>query len=712
MSGAREQPFPELTFKVFSEFILTHFSSKVSLATVLVVLFTMTENPELLSLHARQQNPVYSEENSVQLSGWMKALSKAMTSQLGEETQTLFRKAESPSDENQIIFSLGNKLDSLAKLLNLYPYNKRGKFRGKLMPVSHSEIQPVLVICPDSVVCQSMNCEPRSLLQHIRDRDIPKVNLIKGNKIFENVSVLTGKCPSCKTTYSADHERSTVNNDDWQRVYLNTARYLKVGQSTWVDREFSNSVLNGVYSFHASAAAYTEYWNNSFGTSEVNITRRQVWQAFVQESIRTISAASNIDLELKDGLAIEDVTVEAFTHLGNNGIIQAAHGHACSECSQPYKATADTIPNVNVTMAENQDASVSQELEGREVDNMEIDDVPFVTMAVLDGIVMGPTHCAFDNCTADLDNYRGGAFCPEHEIEFGAKCRVRDCQNDKVDSTQACTEHQPQWKKHIQNFTQHSMAGVRRMLQRPDESLPWNPIQRRNHQPHDEDAPEVKLANFFRPPRFYCVETITAPCGVVIAWTKFARAESPSNIMRFLESVYPTQESRPDYICIDKACLLLKYCINSGHWNEWKKTSRFIVDSYHYTNHQVTDGLCRKWCNPAPTDGSAPNLVVIDYDKKGKPYYKRAFNTQACEQLNSWLGGFELILKRMKPGNFNWFLHTMLFYHTRHILEKAIRKKNKAQGQNDDVDDEKDDVDVGVDVDIDVDVDVGVDVEI
>ena len=56
---------------------------------------------------------------------------------------------------------------------------------------------------------------------------------------------------------------------------------------------------------HASAAAYTEYWNNNFGTSEVNITHHQVWQAFVQESIRTISAASNIDLELKDGLGIK-----------------------------------------------------------------------------------------------------------------------------------------------------------------------------------------------------------------------------------------------------------------------------------------------------------------------------------------------------------------------------------------------------------------------
>ena len=35
----------------------------------------------------------------------------------------------------------------------------------------------------------------------------------------------------------------------------------------------------------------------------------------------------------------------------------------------------------------------------------------------------------------------------------------------------------------------------------------------------------------------------------------------------------------------------------------------------------------------APIDGSAPNLVILDYNKQGQPYYKRAFNTQACEQL-------------------------------------------------------------------------------
>ena len=65
-------------------------------------------------------------------------------------------------------------------------------------------------------------------------------------------------------------------------------------------------------------------------------------------------------------------------------------------------------------------------------------------------------------------------------------------------------------------------------------------------------------------------------------------------------------------------------------------------------------------------------------------------NKQACEQLNAWLGGFEPILKRMVPGNFDWFLHTMLFYHTRYVLKKQDRKRenedNGNSGESDDDD--------------------------
>src|SRR5271168_2262485 len=124
-------------------------------------------------------------------------------------------------------------------------------------------------------------------------------------------------------SYSADHERfSSEAENDWKRTYLNSAKYFKVGQTLWVDRVFSNAVLNGMYNFHASAAAYMEFWNNSFGTvnaqCSVKVTRRQVWQTFVQESIRTISATSGINLELKDGLPINKVTTEALLSIGRS----------------------------------------------------------------------------------------------------------------------------------------------------------------------------------------------------------------------------------------------------------------------------------------------------------------------------------------------------------------------------------------------------------
>ena len=63
-------------------------------------------------------------------------------------------------------------------------------------------------------------------------------------------------------------------------------------------------------------------------------------------------------------------------------------------------------------------------------------------------------------------------------------------------------------------------------------------------------------------------------------------------------------------------------------YEDWFQTTCFVVDSYHYTNHKITDEIFRKWCNPAPTDGSAPNLVVPVIDKYGNDVLKRAFNMQ------------------------------------------------------------------------------------
>jgi len=139
-------------------------------------------------------------------------------------------------------------------------------------------------------------------------------------------------------------------------------------------------------------------------------------------------------------------------------------------------------------------------------------------------------------------------------------------------------------------------------------------------QPHDDDAnSQNRNDNYFVPPRFYCVETICAPCGVVHAWTLFDKAESPNKYPKFLEA---TQDIGPDYVSIDNACMVLHTAISNGAWNTWKETTQFIVDSYHYINHCVNDYLCHKWCNPAPLNGSASNLVVVEHDINGNANYK------------------------------------------------------------------------------------------
>ena len=649
-----QTPFPNISFQQFNNFIHGNFSPNISLATVLLVLFSLIENPELLNLHARQAHPAYKNEKKIQASSWLKSLSHAIEIRLGTQVEQLFQAQTYMSKTATRDIAL--KLHALSEVLQLTPYNSAGQFQKKLGPISHLAIEPIRTICPISMTCTTLTCKPLHLEQLTRTRDIPKVTLIEGNTILKNVLVLTGKCNVCHTHYGADHESFLVSVENQgsqiikkrREVYLNNAQYLKIGNNLWVDRIFSNAVLNAMYSFHASANTYRQYWNNTFGLTttlhQFKIGRKHIWQTFTQESIRVVAKSSYTEFESDLNLPIDEVIQEAFEALGEQGIMVSAHGHACSECTKPYKQADGQIDP----------------------------DAAPVKMVVLDGIVMGPTYCAYPECQSGLLNARGGSFCAAHEIEYGDKCRVVGCTRMKEPDTQACLTHASQWKKNISQRSKTTLTGLRRIL-RTGAQQPW---QRgpNNHstQPHDADQPaEQERKNYFTPNRWYCVETMCAPCGVVLAWTKFAKSESPSNILNWLQEVYPSQEDRPAYICIDKACQVMKTAIiNRILWEEWKNTTRFIVDSFHYINHRASDQICRTWCNPAPEDGSAPNLVGEKIDKNGNTIKVREFNTEACEQLNAWLGGYESMLKRMTVENFNWFLHVMLFYHLKYVLAK------------------------------------------
>ncbi len=116
-----ESAFPSITFEIFSDFIQENFSSDISLATVLTVLLTLTHNPTLLTVHARQQNPAVQGENKIKTSAWIKALARALKEKLNAQSHTL--QTDGEGDTTVSNTSLGEKLDKLSKLLKLYPYN-------------------------------------------------------------------------------------------------------------------------------------------------------------------------------------------------------------------------------------------------------------------------------------------------------------------------------------------------------------------------------------------------------------------------------------------------------------------------------------------------------------------------------------------------------------------------------------------------------------
>ena len=189
----------------------------------------------------------------------------------------------------------------------------------------------------DTSVCLTEGCDWCFLKQNTLTKDIPKVTLIEGTEVFENVQLLSGFCSNCKTIYYADHEHIAATTDtEAMQFSLNAAKYLKVGQKLWVDHKFSTAVMNGIYHLHASTSGWANYFNDTYGNDRVKLSHRQVWAAFIQESTRQASELSEIDFVIPDVASINEVTEKAFAVLGNDGKIQPAKNHACSKCSQPY----------------------------------------------------------------------------------------------------------------------------------------------------------------------------------------------------------------------------------------------------------------------------------------------------------------------------------------------------------------------------------------
>lgn len=189
-----------------------------------------------------------------------------------------------------------------------------------------------------------------------------------------------------------------------------------------------------------------------------------------------------------------------------------------------------------------------------------------------------------------------------------------------------------------------------------------------------EDGAQV--THRFRARKTYCIQTLQHACGVPISWMKMYSSESPTQVMAFLRRTFPTANSRPSYIFYDNACTILAHVVTQLRLRSWLQTSRFLCDAWHYINHRSDDLLCRVWCNPAPADGSQPDLVINNVDEHGRSYSTRAFNTETAEQFNAWITSHEASLKQMSEYNFDFTVHCLLLIY-REMMEARIMKRDR-----------------------------------
>lgn len=190
-----------------------------------------------------------------------------------------------------------------------------------------------------------------------------------------------------------------------------------------------------------------------------------------------------------------------------------------------------------------------------------------------------------------------------------------------------------------------------------------------------DGQPGDVVEHTLRARKTHCVMTAQWSCGSVLSWGKCYESESITQVFQFMESTWPNQVAaqRPDFLAYDNACNLLRYMANHFLDSEWIRGTRFIVDAFHYIGHSVNDRLCRFRCNPAPQNGSQPDLISQD-PQTGR--ISRAFNTETAEQLNSWLTGFESQTAQMSNHNFDFFLTSML-----HLYDELTQQRLEKEGK-------------------------------
>ena len=107
-----------------------------------------------------------------------------------------------------------------------------------------------------------------------------------------------------------------------------------------------------------------------------------------------------------------------------------------------------------------------------------------------------------------------------------------------------------------------------------------------------QDTPGHEVVHTFRAQSVYCLQTVQWACGVPIGWGKCYKLESSPQVLAIIDRIWSSHpEFRPSFLAYDDACDLLWHIVTQNQEDLWLKSTKFIVDAWHYIGHCTTDAL-------------------------------------------------------------------------------------------------------------------------
>ncbi|KAJ7328071.1 hypothetical protein DFH08DRAFT_967830 [Mycena albidolilacea] len=93
----------------------------------------------------------------------------------------------------------------------------------------------------------------------------------------------------------------------------------------------------------------------------------------------------------------------------------------------------------------------------------------------------------------------------------------------------------------------------------------------------------------------------------------------------------------------------------------------------HWLQKSISKKIIAR-CNPAPTNGSQPDSILVEEDANEAKHQTHVFNTETAEQLDSWLNGFESQLHQMLDVNYDFFIPVLMMIYAERVKKQVDTK--------------------------------------